>query len=107
MLNPTASAWKSGALRMTTALAALAMVLMMAWVAAASSLGRVVVDSDPPGAKVVVGSQVVGTTPATLQLPADTPVRVKIQKAGYKARSVTLTPTADKTTRVTVRLKTE
>jgi len=107
MFSGTSSTWKSTTLRITTALATLAMVVMVAWVAVASSLGHVVVDSDPPGAKVIVGSQVVGTTPATLQLPADTPVRVKIQKAGYKSRSLTLTPSADKTTRVTVRLKQE
>ena len=84
---------------------AVIMTVAMVGYALAGSLGRVTVSSTPPGAQVVVAGQVVGTTPATLKLPAGKPVRIQVKKAGFKTKRVTLTPKAGKTTKVSVRLK--
>ncbi len=71
----------------------------------AGGLARVVVESTPPGAKVIVGNQVVGTTPATLDLGDTDKIRVKVKKKGYKTRTVTIKPVEGKTRRVKVKLK--
>ena len=71
----------------------------------AGGLGSVQVTSEPSGAQVKVGAQVVGTTPATLRLPASgSAVRITVSKAGFKDRTVSVTPKADKLTRVKVKL---
>ncbi len=88
-------------------LAAASAVLMTVAVvgyAMAGSLGRVVVNSTPPGAQVLVHGQVVGTTPATLRLPAGKSVRVQVKKPGFKTKSFTVTPKDGKSTKVSVRL---
>lgn len=88
--------------------ALVAAVATMAFVSytLASGLGHVAVNSNPPGASVLVGGQVVGNTPATLKLPANgKPVRISVRKAGFKPRTVTVTPKAGKMTRVQVTLQ--
>lgn len=87
------------------ALAAVAMVVAVTWSAVAGGLGRVVVTSSPSGAQVLVRGQVVGTTPAKLQLPEGSKVRLTVKKKGYTTRTVTLTPKADKVRNVKVTLK--
>jgi hypothetical protein len=84
---------------------ALIMTVAVVGYAMAGSLGRVVVTSTPSGAQVVVSGRVVGTTPATLKLPAGQKIRLQIRKSGFKTKSLTLTPKDGKTTKVSVRLK--
>ncbi len=105
MFHTTSTTWRSLGLRFLSALASLLMMTALISVAVAGSLGRVTINSNPPGASILVGAQVVGTTPATLELPADQTVRVKLSKSGFKSRSVSITPREGKATRVTVKLK--
>jgi hypothetical protein len=87
------------------AAAAVVMTIAVVGYAMAGSLGRVVVKSTPPGAQVIVGGQVVGTTPATLKLPANNKVRVQVKKKGFKTKSFTITPVEGKSRTVSVSLK--
>ncbi len=54
--------------------------------------GRLVVNSQPEGASVMVGTQYHGQTPLTIALPPDRSHRVQLSKAGYApaSRDVTL-----------------
>ncbi len=54
--------------------------------------GRLVVNSQPEGASVMVGTRYHGQTPLTIDLPPDQPHKVQLSKAGYApaAREVTL-----------------
>lgn len=90
--------------KIIAALSAVVMTLAVVGYAMAGSLGRVVVNSSPAGAKVLVGGQVVGTTPATLKLPEGKSVRIKVKKDGYKTKSFTVTPRSGKSTKVSVKL---
>ena len=96
---------RSTTAKITAIAAAFLLTIAVVGYAAAGSLGRVVVNSSPAGAQVVVSGQVVGTTPATLKLPSGKKVRIQVKKNGFKTKSVTLTPKDGKTTKVTVRLK--
>ncbi|MEL6182146.1 MAG: PEGA domain-containing protein, partial [Myxococcota bacterium] len=88
-----------------TAAALLTTAVAFVSVSMASGLGSVQVSSVPSGAQLKVGAQVVGTTPATLRLPANgSKVRITVSKAGFKDKSVLVTPKSDKLTRVKVKL---
>ncbi len=91
--------------RLLAALAVAVMALVAVGYATAGSLGHIKVQSTPPGARVIVGGQVVGTTPTTLKLPEGNKVRITLKKSGYKTRSLSVTPKANKLTRVKVSLK--
>ena len=91
--------------KLIAAAAAVVMTLAVVGYALAGSLGHVVVNSSPPGAQVLVKGQVVGTTPATLKLPAGQPVRIQVKKRGFKTKSFTVTPKEGKSTKVSVSLK--
>ena len=71
MKTPTGWGIRGGRLKIVGALVAVAVAVVFMSVAVAGPLGRVVVNSSPPGANVIVGSHTIGTTPVTLQLPAD------------------------------------
>ena len=94
-------------IKLLMAFAALAVVFSAVAFAVAGGLAPVVVETNPPGAQVIVGGQVIGTTPTTLTLTADTKVRIKLEKKGYKTRSFSVTPIEGKTKRVKVTLKAE
>jgi hypothetical protein len=87
------------------ALAAAAMVFSTLAYALAGGLSSVVVESTPPGARVIVGGQVIGKTPTTLKLPAGEKVRIKVEKKGFKPRSFSVTPAEGKAKRVKIKLK--
>jgi hypothetical protein len=91
--------------RLWAALIAAMAVIAVVGYSMASSLGTVIVDSKPAGAKVVVQGRVVGSTPARLQLPADQKVRIKLQKPGYKDKVFTVVPSTEKARRARVTLK--
>ena len=87
------------------ALAAATLAFSTLAYAVAGSLAAVVVESTPPGARVIVGGQVIGQTPTTLKLPAGVKVRIKVEKKGFKARSFSVTPAEGKAKRVRIKLK--
>ncbi len=91
--------------RLLASLAAMSMIFAVMAYAFAGGLAPVVVETSPEGAQVLIGGQVVGTTPATLELPADTKVRIQIEKKGYQTRTISVTPSEGKTKRVKVTLK--
>ncbi len=99
MMNLRPSLW--------AALAAALVTLTMVGYAIASSLGTVIVESTPSGAEVYVKGQNVGTTPAKVQLPADTKVKIVLKKSGYKNRKFTIKPSESKVKRAKVTLKKE
>lgn len=104
MWNHNKSVLSTGGRLWAALIAAMAVIAVVGY-SMASSLGTVIVDSQPSGAKVVVQGQVVGTTPATLQLPADQKVRIKLQKPGYQDKVFTVVPSTEKTRRAKVTLK--
>jgi formylglycine-generating enzyme required for sulfatase activity len=55
--------------------------------------GRLSIDSRPPGANVIIGTQYQGQTPLEVDLPPDHPHVVQLSKSGYAptSRKVTLT----------------
>ena len=60
--------------------------------ARADGLGRIAITTEPPGAKIYVRGQIVGTTPATLTLPAGKSVPVRLVKSGYQPKTIVLKP---------------
>lgn len=93
------------AIRWGAALAAGLAALTIGALAWADELGKVVVESTPPGAEVVVNGRTVGNTPMTLQLSTEESVKVIVKKGGYKASQFNITPSPDKAKRVKVTLK--
>ena len=85
-------------------LVALVTMLTFVSIAFAGGLGQVVVESTPSGARVQVGSVVVGQTPATLKLPEGSKTRIVLKKRGYKDKAVVVSPKKNKMTRVRVKL---
>lgn len=103
--SPTRPSHPHNTMRALMAFVAMGVVLAAALYAFAGGLSRVVVESNPAGAEVIVGGQVVGTTPASLELPADgDKVRITVKKSGYKTRTIGVTPVEGKTRRVKVDL---
>jgi len=50
------------------------------------------INSTPPGAAIIVGKDQVGTTPATIVLPASTTSMVTLARSGYKTVTKKVTP---------------
>jgi hypothetical protein len=61
------------------------------------------VDSDPPGADVVLGSERVGKTPLTLRRPRAEQVTLHLKKPGYHSADAFVTVAADQ--RITIKLE--
>lgn len=70
-----------------------------------ADIGRVDVKSDP-AADIYVGGTKVGTTPATLNLPA-VATDIEFRKAGYRTVTKRITPSSKRTTVVAATLQTE
>jgi hypothetical protein len=63
----------------------------------------IVVQSQPPGANVLVDDVLQGTTPVSIELPsAETEVRIRITRDGYADESSTVVPDRDQQVEVTM-----
>ena len=56
---------------------------------------KVVVSSVPGGAEVVIGKEVVGTTPASLTLPCGVEAKLVVRKARFTSQARLVTPKTD------------
>lgn len=67
--------------------------------------GRLVINSQPTGAKVLVGTRYQGQTPLEVDLPPDQPHVVQLSKSGYASASRQVTLTSGEQTRIQMSLK--
>lgn len=65
---------------------------------------KVAVASVPTGADVMLGKQKLGTTPGSFELPCGAESTLTLKKAKFLATSKTVTPSADKANKLTVKL---
>ena len=90
-------------------LASLVMALLLCGSSTAlakGGLASLLIESQPPGAQVVVAHNTVGVTPARLQVAADRPLSVHLQLKGYKAEILHIPALrTGQTSRVAVRLR--
>jgi len=64
--------------------------------APAAAMVELVLESDPSGAEVVIGGEVVGRTPARHQVPKSTqPLAVEFRRTGFKGESKEVVPDQD------------
>ncbi len=71
--------------------------------APASSWVTVTIESDPPGARVLIDDDEQGTTPAALRLSrADRPVAVRLEHAGYEPLETEVLPDLDQRLRLSL-----
>jgi hypothetical protein len=65
---------------------------------------KVAVSSVPTGADVLLGKQKLGTTPGSFELPCGTESKLTLKKAKYVATPRSITPSADKSNKLAVKL---
>lgn len=63
---------------------------------------RVLLKSDPSGARVVSGGRELGLTPLDVTIPASGSLRLELSAEGHDAKSITLTPSAAAAVQVTL-----
>jgi serine/threonine-protein kinase len=71
----------------------------------APQIGTLVIDSNPPGATIIVSKKTIGVTPKTLTNKNAGRYTVLLKKEGYEDYSETVRVTQDKTTTLTAQLK--